>query len=308
MFRNKSILAFIVFILILNTYAQQRITKKHDVIGKKKLNLLPTNFKLSYESEVLITKDDFIFISGNGIPDHLVGRFPNKSNPHTILPQKYKFKINYNGKMNKKSEPLRLDPTKKDRESHGRPFGVSINSVLFDPGTAEFWMGDKELGWNYCALGAAIPLGLDDNHAHVQPNGSYHYHGLPTGLLNNLDFNNNNHSPLVGWSADGFPIYALIGFKNNTKELIEHKSSFKLRSGFRPNPPDGPGGRYDGTFVQDYEYIKGLGTLDECNGYYSVTPEFPNGIYAYFLTEEWPVIPRNFRGKAINLRDKRNPK
>ena len=304
MIKIKLITVFFVFVFILDIYPRQRVIRKHDVIGKKKLNLLPANYKLSFQSESLIIKDDFIFISGNGIPDHLVGRFPNKSNPHKILPQKYNFKINCNVNTNKKSEPLDLALTKNSRVSHGRPFGVSINSVLFDPGTAEFWMGDKELGWNYCALGASIPLGLDDNHAHVQPNGSYHYHGIPTGLLKNLDFNYYNHSPLVGWSADGFPIYVLIGFKSDTEELIEHKSSFQLKSGYRPNPPYGPGGKYDGTFVQDYEYIKGLGTLDECNGCYTITPEFPNGTYAYFLTDEWPVIPRNFRGKATNLRDK----
>ena len=56
------------------------------------------------------------------------------------------------------------------------------------------------------------------------------------------------------------------------------------------------GGKYDGTFVADYEFVKDLGDLDECNGRSCVTPEFPGGTYAYFLTEAWPVIPRNYRG------------
>ena len=36
-------------------------------------------------------------------------------------------------------------------------------------------------------------------------------------------------------------------------------------------------------------------------------PEFPNGTYAYFLTTEWPVIPRNFRGTPVELRGPGGP-
>jgi hypothetical protein len=42
--------------------------------------------------------------------------------------------------------------------------------------------------------------------------------------------------------------------------------------------------------------------LDECNGRFTVTPEFPNGTYAYFLTRDWPVIPRAFRGKPTDIK------
>ena len=62
------------------------------------------------------------------------------------------------------------------------PFGIALNGVLLDPGTAEFYMGDRRADWNYEALSGSVLLGLDRNHGHVQPNGSYHYHGLPTGF------------------------------------------------------------------------------------------------------------------------------
>lgn len=64
----------------------------------------------------------------------------------------------------------------------------------------------------------------------------------------------------------------------------------------RPKDDDGPGGKYDGTFVQDYEYVKGSGDLDECNGRTGVTPEFTNGTYYYVVTDAYPFIPRLFRG------------
>ena len=161
-------------------------------------------------------------------------------------------------------------------------------------------------GWNYCALGGSIGLGLDENHAHVQPTGAYHYHGLPTGLLDHLNLTKGEHSPLIGWAADGYPIYALYGYaKKGSNNIIEHTSSYRLKKGNRPTSSNGPSGKYDGTFVEDYVYQKGLGTLDECNGCFVHTPEFPQGTYAFFLTENWPVIPRAFRADPQSLRGTR---
>ncbi len=39
-----------------------------------------------------------------------------------------------------------------------------------------------------------------------------------------------------------------------------------------------------GYFIEDYEYVSGLGLLDQYNGRMTVTPEYPNGTYAYFTT------------------------
>jgi len=50
------------------------------------------------------------------------------------------------------------------------------------------------------------------------------------------------------------------------------------------------------TFTQDYEYVEGLGDLDECNGRFGVTPEFPNGIYHYYVTDGYPYIQRCVKG------------
>ena len=101
---------------------------------------------------------------------------------------------------------------------------------------------------------------------------------------------------LVGWAADGFPIYNALGHrdpKDASSELVALKSSYRVKSGTRPN---GPRGQYDGTFVADYEYVAGSGDLDECSGRTEATPEYPAGIYHYVLTEDFPFIPRQFRG------------
>ena len=184
------------------------------------------------------------------------------------------------------------------------PFGVAVNGVVFDPGAAEWWNGD--LNWQYEPLKMAPHyLGTDASHAHVQPNGAYHYHGIPDQLLKQLKFDAKSHSPLVGWAADGFPIYCINGYSKPMdphSEIKQLKSSYRLKSGDRPGSEKGPGGKYDGTFVEDYEFDAHSGDLDECNGRFCCSPEFSTGTYAYFLTKEWPVIPRAFKGKPTRLR------
>jgi len=232
-------------------------------------------------------------VTANGIPDHLVGQFPNSGNPHQIAAQSVSLAVT-------------LFPVQAGRatSAQGWVFGVSLNGVVFDPMTAEYWRGDRQSGWNYDALGGAVGLGLDENYGHVQPDGTYHYHGIPFGLLELLRYNAVEHSPLVGYAADGYPIYALTGVVDG--QVTEMRSSYRLLTGDRPGGSQ-PDGRYDGAFVQDYEYVAGLGNLDACNGAFTQSAEYPNGTYAYFLTHDWPVVPRCFSGEPSTDFRKRPP-
>lgn len=105
---------------------------------------------------------------------------------------------------------------------------------------------------------------------------------------------------LIGWAADGFPVYYSFGYSaaNDNKSIIKPlTSNYRLRLGDRPG--DGisaPCGEYNGKYVQDFKYIEGLGNLDEANGRTGVTPEFPNGTYYYVVTNEFPGIPRCLKG------------
>ena len=264
--------------------------RQHTATKKQELQLVLADQQLPARNEVAITEEDgFRVIRVNSIPEHKVGRFPNRGNPHRVEQISTAFRVPLMPRSNDEPYPIRL----------GLNFGVAVNGILFDPSAAEFWQGNPRLGWQYEALGGAVPLGLDENYAHVQPSGKYHYHGLPSGLLGDLHFDPEAHSPLVGWAADGFPIYARFGYsdpQDPKSAIVELHSSYRLKQGDRPAPPDGPGGAYDGAFLNDYELVARSGDLDECNGRTCVTPEFPAGTYAYFLTSEWPVIPRQFRG------------
>ena len=303
---------YVMLILILSCLVvkgQQRQMRSHTANIAKNLQMVPADIKLKVSSSVSFSKKNGkLSIKANGIPNHQVGQFPNRGNPHAIKEQRYSFAFEQNPVANPISQPLHNVSKNNYKGPPNIPFGIAVNGVIFDPGTAEFWKGDLNSGWNYCALGGAVRLGLDENHAHVQPSGTYHYHGMPVGLLDQINLHAEKHSPLVGWAADGYPIYALYGYaEKGSKKIIKHTSSFRLKFGERPNPPDGPGGKYDGAFVQDYVYEKGIGTLDECNGCFTETPEFPDGTYAYFITEKWPVIPCAFRANPEILpRSRRN--
>lgn len=212
------------------------------------------------------------FVRADGLPNHATGAFPNRSNPNRIAAQSYYFR-------------MPLGPVKTGRATYYRPnhlFGVAVNGVVFDPNTAEFWNDDRRSGWMIEALSGSRPLGIDQNNAHVQPDGSYHYHGVPTGLVDKLG---GKGRLLIGWAADGFAIYV-----DETA-----RSSWRLKA---QRDPGGPGGRPDGTYSLDYEYVRGLGDLDECNGRDGVTAEFPQGTYYYVVTVKFPHVPRCFMGTA----------
>ena len=102
----------------------------------------------------------------------------------------------------------------------------------------------------------------------------------------NGDFNEiNGHSPIIGWSYDGNPIYGPFGYTdsddiNSTLKIIQPgyvKDSSKITNR--------PVGFSDGFFIEDYIF-DGSGDLDTHNGRFCKTPEFPNGVYAYFASVE----------------------
>ena len=150
------------------------------------------------------------------------------------------------------------------------------------------------------------------NHAHVQPNGAYHYHGIPELLMEFLG--DNQGMTIVGWASDGFPVYARYGYFNaddSTSQVVALQSSYRLKIQPDTNRPSiltaligGPGqGTTNpnisipmGAFTQDYEYVEGLGDLDQCNGRFGVTPEFPDGIYYYVVTDNFPFFTRCLKG------------
>ena len=93
------------------------------------------------------------------------------------------------------------------------------------------------------------------------------------------------HSPIIGWAYDGNPIYGPFGF---TKPDDINSGLSTIRSSYTKNSSEvvnRPSGFADGFFNNDFQF-DASGDLDIHNGRFCKTPEFPNGVYAYFATCE----------------------
>jgi hypothetical protein len=236
-------------------------------------------------------------LTANGLPDHDVGAFPNANNPNAIAAQSITASLNlspsYSGAV---------------RVLGGAAGGAGyvLNGVKIDAATAGTCNDGGSVcdakgnvgSWKIEAVNSGFNFGTDSNNAHVQPGGTYHYHGMPEGFVTKLG--KGATMTLIGWAVDGFPIYARYGYATATSASSSIKvvtSSYRLKSSVPSNRA--PTSQYKlGTFEQDYEYVSGLGDLDECNGRYGVTPEFPSGTYHYFATDTYPFLQRCVKGNV----------
>lgn len=177
---------------------------------------------------------------------------------------------------------------------------------------------------------------FDSANAH-QAGANYHYHANPPALRHQLgdsvDYDevenrytenfNGEHSPILGWVSDGYPLYGPYGYgeaMNPESSVVRMNSGFQLRSitqrlslpAFAARDqaiseildtsqygPDVSNQFVLGHYLEDYEYRGDLGEvlgvdfdLDEHNGRFCVTPEFPKGTYAYFVSIEEDGTPK----------------
>jgi hypothetical protein len=294
------------------------ITGRHYVAG----NSTPIVDAVQANVQTVQYNATYAYVSATGIPAYITGPFPG--NPTIATAQNKIFRIPLN--------PVQGSGT---IATTGGNIGVFKNGVaLFDyrdgvawnnatgalcggpgnppcaggPGTTQAWNRD------------AIPAeraGFDCAKAHPAM-GNYHHHQNPSAF--NLDLavlsnvcaaypsdglyviNPTQHSPLLGFAYDGFPIYGAYAYTNTngTGAITRMKSSYQLKSyptGLRTNGPAinqvvGTQTFFNGYFREDYEYVDHTGdatNLDSHNGRICNTPEYPaslypNGIYCYFAT------------------------
>ncbi len=193
--------------------------------------------------------------------------------------------------------------------------GMLINGVpIYGKGDARSWdlnqQANTPMGqgiWNGEAF-VTEGITLDTAFAaHPQQQGAYHSHATPHRLYNDPS---SSHSPIVGFAHDGYPVYGPFGYvdpNDANSGVMRISSSYQLRNiTQRHTLPDGitlsaneygpdvTGQHPLGEYIEDYEYVQGLGDLDEHNGRNCVTPEYPGGTYAYFVTTDGngdPVYP-----------------
>ncbi|MFK7772097.1 MAG: YHYH protein [Saprospiraceae bacterium] len=287
-----------------------------------------------YNCQKVEYSTDFVYVSTKGIPAYTTGPFLD-GNPSQATDQDAIFKI-----------PLiPLENTGAAISTTGGNIGVFINGVaLFDYRDGVAWNPNTNAlcggpgndpcpggpmaqnDWNRDAIPAEMD-GFDCSKAHPAM-GNYHHHQNPSAFKLDLNvisdicnlydaeglyaIDATQHSPLIGFAYDGFPIYGAYGFKNNdgTGGITRIKSSYQLKNiTTRTNGPDVDATYFLGYFREDYEYVSHTEEdyLDEHNGRICKTPEYPDGTYAYFATvdEDWNsaypyVVGPNFYGISEN--------
>jgi len=225
-----------------------------------------------------------VYIEASGIPSHDIG--PWGMNPNSPTDQNHTFRI-----------PRSPQPATNPMATGLGPIGVLANGVpMFNAQDARSW--NNQGVWNQNAIyfeGQSMDTGL----GHPAPRGQYHYHQRPSILHMQRGDNGVDHSPIIGFAFDGFPVYGHYAYANTdgTGGVVRMRSGFQVRNMTQRNTlPDGTqlsqnqwgpnvSNQYPlGAYVEDYAWVAGLGDLDQHNGRFGVTPEYPQGTYAYFST------------------------
>jgi len=282
-----------------------------------------------------------VYVRTKGVPAYPTGPFLD-GNPSNATNQNAIFKFPLNPVQN----------TGTPTATNGGNIGVFINGVaLFDYRDGVAWnnttgaicggpgnpqcpggMGATQ-AWNRDAI-PAERTGFDCSKAHPAM-GNYHHHQNPSAFKLDLNvisticnlydadglyaIDSTQHSPLIGFAYDGFPIYGAYGYLNvdGTGGVVRMKSSYSLSTNTtRVNGPAinqvvGTQTFFNGYFREDYAYtpttINTPDYLDEHNGRFCITPEYPNGTYCYFATVDanwnsaYPyVVGPTFYGVSAN--------
>jgi hypothetical protein len=267
--------------------------------------------------QVVQYSSSWVYISTKGIPAYISGPYLD-GNPSNATNQNAIFKV-----------PLApVQNTGTPISTTGGNIGLFINGVaLFDYRDGVSWQnstgtlkggpygGSGDNVWNRDAV-VGERLGFDCSKGHPAM-GNYHHHQNPSAFKFDLTvistvcvtynsdglyaIDSTQHSPLLGFAYDGYPIYGAYAYKNanGTGGIVRMKSSYAYRSittrttyaGSTVAVTPGPAvsATYPlGYFKEDYQYNPTSTLtpdyLDDHNGRFCVTPEYPAGIYCYFTT------------------------
>jgi hypothetical protein len=288
------------------------IKGRHYVSG----NSTPINDTARANVQTVQYSSSWVYINTNGIPAYITGPFLD-GNPSAATAQNAIFKVPLAPVQNT-GTPVATNGGNIGLFINGvalfdyrdaASWSSASNSLKGGPFGG---MGDGV--WNRDAV-VGERGGFDCSKGHPAM-GNYHHHQNPSAF--NLDrvvisnvcnlyaadglyvIDSTKHAPLLGFAYDGFPIYGAYAYKNanGTGGIVRMKSSFSLRNittrttysnGSTVTAGPAVSSTYPlGYFREDYEYIPtSAGTpdyLDDHNGRFCVTPEYPAGTYAYFCT------------------------
>ncbi len=290
----------------------------HYVSGNS--TVIPDNVPANIQTVQYST--NWVYVSTNGIPAYPTGPFLD-GNPSVATDQNAIFKVSLNPTQNTGNLTatnggnigIFINGVALFDYRDGVAWNTATNSLCGGlPGMSPCPGGPgASQSWNRDAV-PAEKLGFDCSKGHPAM-GNYHHHQNPSAYKLDLNvisticdlydadglyaIDSTAHSPLIGFAYDGFPIYGAYGYKNadGTGGITRIKSGYQLRNittrtlwADGTDVADGPAVSTTyplGYFREDYEFIAHTGQedyLDEHNGRFCKTPEYPNGIYCYFAT------------------------
>ena len=261
----------------------------------------------AYLSETIFTKKgNLLNVTSDGLPS------PARIDISDIDRQDYNYTFVYRAG----------DRTQYPQQTLNTPLGIFVNGAIFKrdlgsntlPGTSKISPVGLTFNKAYFTENFNIDAdgGIVENNTYSYKTGAFLTNGWnyqnvwgSKVYYSETNFEDDNyrhpdgHSKIIGYCFDGYPIYGPYGYstgEDNNSTIKQIKSSYRmhLSDGHRNN-----GWKYTdvidtsnageitlaaGAFIEDYIYVKTLSDLDEHNGRYCVTPDYPNGTYAYFLT------------------------
>ena len=274
----KKLFIVLLFISSSNIFAQitpEIYSWKQNTTGATGYNGIPADVQQVFYSA------NFVYVKCTGIPSYTIG--PWAMNPNTPSNQNWVFKI--------ARSPV-PDPT--PATAGNGQIGVLKNGVvLFNAGDAMSY--NNQNIWHRLAQYFEA-VSFDTSGGHPAPSRAYHYH-INMKKLYSPD--STRHSVILGYMFDGYPLYGPYGYSNTngTGGIRRMRSGYTKRNiSVRTTLPNGtvlPSNQWGppvstayplGCFTEDYEPAVSNFDLDAHNGRFSVTPEYPDGIYAYFIT------------------------
>jgi hypothetical protein len=280
------------------------IAQINPLITSWKLNTTGATGYLGYTSNVkqVLYSTTSVYIKTNDLADYIpvnagsgtgqVDWWPN--NPWFPDSMGYTFRFRLNPTQN-------IGTPKKPPYGH---IGVWVNGVsIYNPLDAKSYNNDTTWFQNAFYWEHLLAETFDSCWGHPNQSHEYHTHQSPSCVYDQTD--SLNHSPIIGFAFDGFPVYGCYAYTNTngTGAIKRMKSSYRMRNMTdRTTLPDGTilspalyGPSFAtvplGGYQEDFEYVPGLGDLDDHNGRFCITPEYPLGIYAYFVTLDSALTP-----------------
>ena len=232
-----------------------------------------------------------LIITSNNILNHTTGTFPTTDNTNFIDDKELNYKIRLQADQYNPATGSYANATATGSSAKG----VAVNGALITNANTGVTHSDSS-SWHYNAL-YRNEVSRDTKGGNPDSNNIYGYVQPSADVTGITEYSTTEHSPIVGWSFDGFPIYGPYGYQDraNAQSSIERiESGYSLKTVNRDTIASGPGGLPTGEFIEDYEYSSNSHGLDQYNGRYGVTPEFPNGTYYYVATinaDNTPAYP-----------------